>query len=246
MIDSLQSLRDAIAQMVAPNMEPPLFEAAFALGQLLQQGDVWPMARARLAELEALAIAACEAMSNDEPKVEAVLALLRDEGFHGNTTDYEDVENSFMDRVLEHRHGLPITLGVLAMHLAHTVGCKLEGIPFPGHFLVGVDLQGEKPRVFDPFHDGRSLSLSDLAELYRTATGNAMTSAAPLLRQSLQPAPTRAILSRMLRNLQRHYAQRGAHDRVVEVVGLLSLLHPEVEGLRTLQGKLHHRLLELN
>lgn len=246
MVQSLQSLRDCVAEMIAPGIEPPLLEATFALSQLLQRGEVWPQARARLCELEALAVSRCASTSSDGARAEAILELMRDEGFEGNTSDYENVENSFMDRVLERRRGLPITLCVLAMHLADAAGFELAGISFPGHFLVGVELHGERPGVFDPFNTGRALSLTDLAELYRTATGKAMTSTAPLLRERLQPAPPRAILSRMLRNLQRHYARRGAHDRVVEVVGLLSLLHPEVEGLRALQGRLHDRLRELN
>jgi regulator of sirC expression with transglutaminase-like and TPR domain len=246
MVDSLKTLHERVAQMVSSETEPPLFETAFALGALLQRGDVWPAARTRLAELEGLVRVACGGESGDVARAEALLDLLRREGFRGNEDDYEDVQNSFMDRVLERRRGLPITLGVLAMHLARATELELIGIAFPGHFLVGVELSSEAPRVFDPFHEAKRLSLSELADLYRKATGKPMTSTAPLLRQCLQPAPPRAILSRMLRNLQRHYARRGAHDRVVEVVGLLSLLHPEIEGLRTLEGKLSHRLLELN
>ena len=246
MIDSLESLRDSLTTMLAPGVEPPLFDTAFMLGELLQGGDVWPLARTRLLELEALALSRCASCATDEARAEAIIELLRDEGFRGNSDDYEQVDNSFMDRVLERGCGLPITLCVLAMHLANGAGCPLLGISFPGHFLVGVDLQSPSPIVFDPFREGQRLSLEELATRYRDATGKAMTSSAPLLRQCLQAAPNRAILSRMLRNLQRHYAQRGAQDRVVEVVGLLALLHPEIEGLRALQGKLHHRLLELN
>jgi regulator of sirC expression with transglutaminase-like and TPR domain len=246
MSDSLDSLREAVAEMVAPGMDPPLMDAAFAIAQLLQRGETWPDARDRLSELSMLAIRRCGAVSSDDARAQAVLDLLRLEGFRGNASDDEDVENSFIDRVLERGQGLPITLGVLAMHLSRSAGFEMAGISFPGHFLVGVELRHDSPAVFDPCHEGKRLSLSDLADLYRKSTGKAMTSTAPLLRQCLQPAPPRAILSRLLRNLQRHYARRGAHDRVIEVVDLLSLLHPEVEGLRTLQGKLHHRLLELN
>ena len=54
------------------------------------------------------------------------------------------------------------------------------------------------------------------------------------------------MLSRILRNLQRQYGARGSHDRAAEVVGLLSVLHPEQDTLRTLQGQLHRRLATLN
>jgi hypothetical protein len=50
----------------------------------------------------------------------------------------------------------------------------------------------------------------------------------------------------MLRNLQHHYALRGSHDRMAEVLGLLAILHPELEKLRTLQGHVQRRLASLN
>jgi regulator of sirC expression with transglutaminase-like and TPR domain len=171
---------------------------------------------------------------------------MHEQGFAGNVDDYDRVENSFVDRVLQDRLGIPISLGVLAIHLGQAVGVPIEGVGFPGHFIVGVGLHTRTPSVFDPFNGGVRLSFEDLAALYRATTGKRMTSHAPLLRRALEPTRPRAILSRMLRNLQRLYTSRGAHDRVAEVVGLLSVLHPEIDKLRTLHGELHRRLATLN
>ncbi len=228
--------------------EPPLMSSMLALARLLQRGETWRGVEATLRTLEEAVVERCAAPSErgHEDAAAELMSLLADHGFTGNTEQYEDVANSLMDRVLERRRGLPITLSILALHLADNAGIELAGVAFPGHFVVGTGLSSRSPVIFDPFNGGRRLDFSDLAALYRAATGKPMTSQAPLLRECLQPASPRAILSRVLRNLQSHYTLRGSHDRAAEVVGLLSVLHPELVQLRDLHGRLHRRLEELN
>lgn len=227
---------------------PPLWPAAMALSALLQRGDVWERTEEALVYLDALAGDRLAARPNatEAARAQIIVELLAEQGFTGNTERYEDPANSFVDRVLERRSGLPITLGVIALRIAEQAGVPLVGVAFPGHFMVATDVDAAEPAVFDPFNGGRRLSFADLAALYRAATGKAITSQAPLLRQSLQPANSRSILTRILRNLQHHYALRGAHDRSAEVVDLLAALHPDQAQLRDLQGKLHRRVEELN
>ena len=131
-----------------------------ALAEYLQRGHVWSAHAERLAELEAsAALHTQESVSRGDHEAAslALMALLRDEGFGGAGPAYERVENSFIDRVLETGHGLPITLSALAIHLAETRGIPLHGIGFPGHFIVGVGLDGLAPMVFDPFGGGEVL-----------------------------------------------------------------------------------------
>lgn len=228
--------------------DPPLLPSAIALAKLLQRGELWQGWEARLHALEDAARARCHAATPDQwnDAATALLALVHEEGFRGNVDDYDRVENSFLDRVLQGGLGIPITLSTLAIHLGEVAGVPIQGIGFPGHFLVGIGLHTRTPSVFDPFNDGVKLGFEDLAALYRATTGKRMTSHAPLLRRALEPASSRAILSRMLRNLQRLYGNRGSHDRVAEVVGLLAVLHPELDKLRALEGQLHRRLATLN
>lgn len=227
--------------------QPSLLRTAMCLSRLLQRGDTWDRFEAELSELEAEAKERVAAAPPDAASgAEAIMQLLVERGFEGNTDDYEAVHNSFMDRVLQCRRGLPISLSVLAIHLGEVTEVPIDGIGFPGHFIVGVELDSKTPTIFDPFNEGRRLSFVDLASLYEAATRKRMTSHAPMLRDALEPAPTRAIISRLLQNLQRHYSVRGSADRAAEVVGLLAVLHPEVTKLRHLQGKLHRRLGELN
>lgn len=148
-VDLLQRFTDLVGP---PDAAVPLFECALLFSAALQDGDTWPEARGARQRLEQAAAQLCrDEDGEDDPaspaleavhKVETVLAFLRELGFAGNIRDYENPRNSLMDRVLERRTGLPITLSVLAMHLAECCGVELHGVSFPGHFLVGLRLAG--------------------------------------------------------------------------------------------------------
>ena len=243
-----ETWRDDFVRRIETDPDPPLMESVSALSRYLQGGDVWDGAEDFLQELEGDVMLRCAELPADDgsERAGAIMDVLADHGFEGNDQDYEDVSNSFIDRVLETRRGLPITLGVLSIHLARVVNVDMCGIGFPGHFLVGSGLQTQTPTIFDPFNGGRRLGFSDLAALYRAATGRQMTSSAPMLRDALRPVQGREIISRMLRNLQRHYTLRGSHDRVADVVELLVTLHPEMDKLREVRRQIHRRLETLN
>ena len=226
-----------------------LMRALEALAEHLQQGHGWEGHAARLGALESEARLRChEPMQrhDHEAGALAVMELLRDEGFGGAGPVYERVENSFIDRVLQTGHGLPITLSALALHLAEVCGVALHGIGFPGHFLVGVGLDGPAPMIFDPFGGGHPLAFGTLAELYTRATGRHLTAGAPMLRDALRPTSVRAILVRVCNNLSHHYLQRGSHDRAAEVARLLSALQPRGAALRKLANQLERKVRELN
>ncbi|MBU8899515.1 transglutaminase-like domain-containing protein [Corallococcus sp. M34] len=150
------------------------------------------------------------------------------EGFRGNSQDYHSPENSFLDRVLERKVGLPITLSVLYLEVARRAGISLYGVPFPGHFLVACDA-GDHKLVMDPFHEGDILTEHGCEELLKRV--------APQLkfdRAMLSPAPVELIAYRMLSNLRRVYLGREDCERSLAVVDLLLLLAPDHPGeLRT-------------
>ena len=62
--------------------------------------------------------------------------LFREQRFVGNTAHYEDPRNSFLNEVLDRRTGIPITLALVYMEVARRAGITVEGVNFPGHFLV--------------------------------------------------------------------------------------------------------------
>ena len=101
----------------------------------------------RRAQLDALAA------SLDADDADALAhALFTDLGYAGNTIDYADPDNSYLDAVLDRRLGIPITLSVLMIEVGRRRGIELHGVGMPGHFLVGVGAD----QWYDPFHGGRA------------------------------------------------------------------------------------------
>src|SRR5687767_2403723 len=80
----------------------------------------------------------------------AVMEVMRAQ-FRGNTEDYYDPRNSYIDHVLERGLGLPITLSVVAIEIGRRLGVPIAGVGLPAHFMV----RDERTDLFgDPFSDG--------------------------------------------------------------------------------------------
>ena len=152
-------------------------------------------------------------------------------GFRGNEENFEDPDNSMMNRVLETRLGLPITLSVLYMEVARRVGLHVEGVSFPGHFLVCYR-DDEGCSFIDPFHRGRILLREDLLEMLRKVLG----SKARLKPEYLEPSSRRAILTRMLTNLKNLYTRRHDFPRALMAAERLVLLNPKAHHERRDRG----------
>ncbi|HEX6006723.1 MAG TPA: tetratricopeptide repeat protein, partial [Burkholderiales bacterium] len=128
-------------------------------------------------------------------------------GFHGATEDYYDPRNSFLNDVIARRTGIPITLAIVYMAIGRGIGLKLEGVSFPGHFLVRCPVH-VGTAILDPYHRGISLGIPDLQKRLAPMQGKAPTPAE--VAALLAPANAREILARLLRNLRgiyMHYRQ---------------------------------------
>jgi regulator of sirC expression with transglutaminase-like and TPR domain len=158
-------------------------------------------------------------------------------GFRGNTSDYYDPRNSFLDEVLARRTGIPISLSVLYVEVARRAGLHANPVGFPGHFLACID-DGDGARlVIDPFNGGSVRSEAALGELLRRS-GSPLEYSAELV----TPTPVRQVVSRMLMNLRGIYTMRGEYARLLVVFDRLLDLWPDsVEELRD-RGFLFARL----
>ena len=193
--------------------------AALALSEILQGGRTWPGAEACLRRLEdATERAVAQDGGDQAAAAHTVMMVLAREGFAGDESSYEDPRNSFLDRVLERRRGLPISLSVLAVHLGRHAGVPLTGVGFPGHFLVGMQLREPEPVVLDPFRGGRRLEGTDLDQLLARATGRRAAPDQERWREYLRPASGRDVIVRMLRNLVMHLhnAKQPGHAAVAQ------------------------------
>lgn len=123
-------------------------------------------------------------------------ALFRDLGFLGNARDYYDPANSWLDDVVDRRVGIPITLAVLMLEVGRRVGVPLWGVSMPGHFLVRDKVD---PEVYvDPFARGQVLDRAGCAARFHAVQGPGSVFDDGFL----EPVGTRAILGRMLANLE--------------------------------------------
>ena len=165
-------------------------------------------------------------------KMAAINRHLFDEvGYSGNHDAYYDPRNSYLNQVLERRLGNPISLAMVQMEVARRLGIPLDGVSFPGHFLVRLPVDGGL-LVMDPFNGGRPLAVEELRERARPHLGGEVPDDGMLL-QILDPAPHRAILARVLRNLYGVYSEAGEWDRAARSADrVLRLLPDESEALR--------------
>ncbi|MDH3669834.1 MAG: tetratricopeptide repeat protein [Gammaproteobacteria bacterium] len=165
--------------------------------------------------------------------------FFKEQGFTGNNEDYYDPRNSFLNEVLDRKLGIPITLSIVYMEVGRRLDLPLEGIAFPGHFLVKLPLkQGNV--ILDPYLDGISLSEEDLHERLRQVYGEAHMEMS--LDRLLDSANKKEILARILRNLKTIYLRTDEFDKALSVVErILSIAPHSAEDLRD-RGLIYQRL----
>ena len=152
-------------------------------------------------------------------------------GFAGNNTQYDDPRNSYLNEVFDRKLGIPISLAVVQIELMRRLGLPLDGISFPGHFLVRLPVD-DGILVMDPYNKGRPVSAEELKERASPHLGGQAPDDLQLI-EILAPATHRTILARMLRNLNGLYLERADWERVARTADRLLKISPETaEALR--------------
>ena len=143
--------------------------------------------------------------------------------FVGNRDKYEDPRNSCLNEVLDRRTGIPITLSVVYMEVARRAGLQVDGINFPGHFLVRCpETQNSPFLIIDPFHSGALLSEHNCRLLLQKHVGSDVAFSKSLL----APATRLQIIVRMLLNLKRIYVHMRSFPQARDVTELLLAITP--------------------
>lgn len=158
-------------------------------------------------------------------------------GFRGNREAYYDPRNSFLNEVLDRGLGIPLTLGLVVLEVGRRLDLPLEGVSFPGHFLVR--FEGEAVDVLvDPFDEGRLRFEDEAQELLDRVYGG-MVRVRPSF---LRAASRRDVLVRLLTNLKRIYTNVEDDVRALAVVERLLLLKPGAAREVRERGELLARL----
>ncbi len=160
---------------------------------------------------------------------EAVNALNRylftEQGFKGNTKNYYEVENSYLNCVMDRRVGIPISLSAVYLLIGQRLALPLFGIGMPGHFLV--KYESDRYKIFiDCFNGGALLTEKNCAR-FLTEAGYGFDD------KYLQKSPVRAILSRMIKNLLAIYSKSGEVGKTARLTKFIEILGgvPREEGL---------------
>ncbi len=224
----------AKAALVIARIEYPTLDAAPSIDTLDRLGE---RAAARLGGAAAVSVRSRIATLNG--------FLFEEEHFAGNRAHYMDFRNSLLNVVLGRRLGIPITLALVYMEVARRAGMDVEGIAFPGHFLMRVPLGAREDElqalVLDPFHAGTEMDDAACQRLLGTHLGQ-LGEELPFDRTLLKPCSSRQMLARMLNNLKRIYVEVRSFPQAKAATDLLLVLDPMLHAERRDRGLLAYHL----
>ncbi|MDD3445048.1 MAG: transglutaminase-like domain-containing protein [Zavarzinia sp.] len=158
-------------------------------------------------------------------------------GYDGDRLTYDDPQNANLIRVIDRRKGLPVALGILFAHAARGAGFALDGLAFPGHFLMRLDVKGER-LILDPFNGGRVMDVMEMRRLVKQLMGPEQE----LTPQLTDTVGNRAILLRLQNNLKARAQAEGNVERVARLSRVMLRLAPEDSALWLEYGKAEHQL----
>ena len=215
--------RQSFLELAALSEETfPLDRAALALAL-----DEYPEIdmQAYLRRLDSLAASAEVLIGMDRAPVNIIESingvLFVQEGLRGNSEDYYDPRNSYLNEVLDRRLGIPISLSVIYIEVARRINFPVMGVGFPGHFLVK-HASDDRDVIIDPFNLGRILTPNDCQELLDKTTNSSVQMNASVF----QPMEKRAIITRMLYNLKGIYTEKDQYQRALSVIDKILMLNP--------------------
>ena len=148
--------------------------------------------------------------------------LFVEEGFQGNTEDYYDPKNSYLNQVIERKTGIPISLSVLYRAVAHRLGLEMEGVNLPAHFMLRVD-RGDETIFVDPFHAGALLDRQGCERRVAELIGRPVV----LSDREIAPCSLDLVVTRMLRNLKAIYLRGHDFSTALPVQRRLAALNPD-------------------
>lgn len=156
-------------------------------------------------------------------------------GFQGNTDDYYDPKNNFLNQVLDKKKGIPITLSIIYVEVARQIGLDLRVCGFPSHVVVkhGEDI------ILDPFEGGRLLDIESLEDILFRNFGEEIEFES----EFLDELPEEKILVRIIRNLKNSYSQSYAYEKAMRCIDMILAVEPDAPDEIRDKGILEDRLL---
>ena len=161
--------------------------------------------------------------------------------FRGNSQNYYDPSNSFLNQVIERRTGIPITLSLVYLELASRIDFPMVGIGMPGHFLIRPSFE-EAGIFIDVFNGGELMFELDCEEKLQQIYQK------PIKLESafLPVVSKKQLLVRMLTNLKFIYINSNSILKALSTVEfILSVFPDNAQELRD-RGLIYYHLGELD
>ncbi|HEY7688910.1 MAG TPA: transglutaminase-like domain-containing protein [Dongiaceae bacterium] len=171
-------------------------------------------------------------------RIASLTAVIVDRhGYRGDRETYDDLKNANLMSVIDRRRGLPIAMSILFIHAARAQGWSIDGINFPGHFLLRLR-HGADAAIIDPFNEGKMQMPADLRSLIKAVRGPQ----AELSPVDCQPAGNKQILLRLENNIKLRLLRHERFGPAADVVDRMLLLAPQDPELWQEYGVLHARI----
>ncbi len=171
-------------------------------------------------------------------RVELLNEVIRGEfKYIGDEDGYDNLDNTSLIQVIERRRGIPVALGILYLHVARAVGWEIDGLNFPGHFLVRLGYQGQR-EIIDPFYEGQVMDAACLRALVKNMLGKG----AELNYDYYTPMNNRSILLRLCNNRKTRLIAGEDFKSAMKTVETMLLIAPNNVRLRFDAGVLSARL----
>lgn len=176
-----------------------------------------------LARLDALADRVNAKCTTGEPAIFTLghlqSELFDTEGFNGDLEHYYDPRNSMLNEVMDRRVGIPISLSIVTMHVAHRVGLDVAGVGLPGHYVVKVRFDLSEVYI-DPFNGGAHMTVQELDQFIQSHSQGRVR----LQPEHLRSWDGRQTLMRVLLNLQNAWTRLGETRKAVAAHERLEIL----------------------
>jgi serine protease Do len=225
-----------LAQLLADESPDDLLEGALLIAALDHPDLDIPAYVARVAKM---ADEISSGLSKDAPAERKLDALNRylfiENGFHGGLEEYYHPANNHLDRVIDDREGMPITLSLLYIDLGRRLGLKIEGVGLPGHYVVRFRESRSESMIIDVFNKASVLDDEAVASMVLASRNRLPTD------EELRSQPTLAILQRILSNLVEVSRQSSDFESLYRYTGGYLALDSEAIEMRLLHGMASHQ-----
>lgn len=224
--------------------QPDLVEGWVLVSQVQYPGLKVETIRRTLSDIKLDAWLMMGGVENNIDKVQILNhVFFEQQGFHGDNSQYHYTDNSFINRVLERKTGNPISLSVVYLVVAQSLGLPVFGVNLPQHFVVGFcqlkeGFEGVKNMkmvgtedvdkvlfYINPYSKGQIFTKENVDAFLKVVNVTPQ-------KQFYQPCGVKEIVKRMLRNLHFSYGEVQDLEKQQEVLQMMKLagMSDELEG----------------